>query len=122
MLQDGSLGSVCRVSPGPADLLSKPIEKPSDTKDLQCALFSLAKTLPKHAAHYTLPHAHNATPTGLIEQLGTALTFSGSLRFERDWAPDWSVILIRALIGWRSALVGQRLGLLPGPKAHLLRL
>lgn len=46
--------------------------KPPDTKDLQSALFSLAKTLPKHTA--PLPHSQNATPTvGLTDTLGTTL-------------------------------------------------
>lgn len=35
--------------------------KPPGTKDLQSALFSLAKTLPKHTK--TLPHTQNVTPT-----------------------------------------------------------
>ena len=61
-----SLGSAGRVSPGPADLLSGPIEKAPATKDIQSGLFSLAKTLPKHAT--PLPHTQNATPTeGLTE-------------------------------------------------------
>lgn len=53
VLQLGSLGSLFRVSPGLADLFSpKPIENPPGSKVLQSVLFSLPKTLPKHA----LPH------------------------------------------------------------------
>lgn len=54
--------------------------KPPGTKDLQSALFSLAKTLPKHTT--PLPHNQNATPTeGLTEQLGAALIFIYSFWF-----------------------------------------
>lgn len=71
VLPVGSLGSVCRVSPGLADLSIPAYRKPPGTKDPQCALFSLAKTLPKHTS--PLPHTLNAAPTeGLTEKLGTA--------------------------------------------------
>ncbi len=59
--------------------------KPPGTKDLQPALFSLAKTLPKHTT--TLPHTQNASPAeGLTEQLGTPLIFIYSFWFQHRWA------------------------------------
>lgn len=90
--------------------------KPPATKGLQSALFSLAKTLPKHTK--TLPHTQNATPT---EELNNAtwffylfilgLTRLGArtvLHF--DLSNDW--LEIRSGSSWTEPL--------PSPKAHLL--
>ena len=84
--------------------LSGPIENPSGCKDLLSALFSLAKTLPKHAT--PLPHTQNTSPNeGLTEQLGVSshfYLFSSSFAF--GCVPDPSVIWIPATIGWRLAV------------------
>lgn len=74
-----SLGSMCRVSPGLADLYQGPYTPPG-TKDLKSVLFSLAKTLPKHTT--ALSHTQNSLPNeGLAEQLGAALVFMYSFWF-----------------------------------------
>lgn len=100
--------------------LSPAYRKPPGTKDLQSALFSLAKTLPKHTP--PLPHTQNTSPNeGLTEQLGTALIFIYPFRVltQLDHRP---VRHLDPSCDWLETccVVEFRTELLPGPKAHLL--